>query len=411
MTSLTRNPNEPRAIRTKNEPIEKIQADLGRPLPRLSFRLSITIIVTVALFSWGMAATGFSGSTLVEGVPNIVDFVTRLFPMEFEYEQGSVRAYTFPGFESRIPETVEARLREAEPAEPEALEALADDQFVTTLYRTPDRRFHETYPDVDANVVVEEVPFILQEGQFLYLDRPSSDPYILQEGQRFVDRYAIGEDQQLISKLYIINRGEIFLGWPVLIQLIVETVQIALIGTAGAVLLSIPFGLLAARNVSPHPIVYQVTRVIMNAGRAIPELIYALIFVAAVGLGPFPGVLALIVGSIGGMGKLYAESIEAIDPQQVAAVRATGAGPLQIFNYSVIPQAFPLIASYSLILFESNVRAASILGIVGAGGVGFVINKYIGLFQYQKLMGSVFALLIVVTIIDRLSDYFRKRII
>lgn len=412
MASITRDttPKTKTDAKGPEEPA-KIRADLERPLPRLTIRLMLTIIVTVALFSWGMAATDFSAQTLVEGTPNIVDFLSRLFPMEFEYEAGTERAYSLPSLQGRVPDVVEGpdRLREAEPADEEALAAMTEEQTIEVLYRTSDRHFHYSTQGLEGEI--EEVQFILNPGQFLYIDERSSDPYILNEGQRFVNRYAIDQDQQLIAKRYIINRGEIFLAWPILVGLIVETVQIALIGTAGAVLLSIPFGLLAARNVSPHPVVYQVTRVFMNAGRAIPELIFALIFVAAVGLGPFPGVLALIVGSIGGMAKLYAESIEAIDPQQVAAVRATGAGPLQVFNYSVIPQAFPLIASYSLILFESNVRAASILGIVGAGGVGFVINKYIGLFQYQKLMGSVFALLIVVTLIDRLSDYIRKRII
>jgi phosphonate transport system permease protein len=228
---------------------------------------------------------------------------------------------------------------------------------------------------------------------------------------RFESRFTIGNDQYLISGRYLVNNGEILLGWPVVIPAIVETLQIALIGTVGAILVSLPFALLAARNVSPHPTVYQVTRVLLNANRAIPELIFALIFVVAVGLGPFAGVLALVIGSIGALGKLYAESIEAIDPQQVLAVRATGAPRLHIFNYAVIPQAFPNMASYSLLLFESNVRAATILGIVGAGGVGFIIQKYLALFQYQEMIGATLIIIIVVTFIDRISDYVRKRII
>ena len=121
---------------------------------------------------------------------------------------------------------------------------------------------------------------------------------------------------------------------------IIETVQMAIIGTAGAIVLAMPFGLLAARNTSPHPWIYQGTRMLLNANRALPEIVYALIFVAAVGLGPFGGVLALAIGSVGSMGKLYAESIESIDPQQVLAVRATGSNGLLTFIYAVIPQAF-----------------------------------------------------------------------
>lgn len=292
MATITRDTRPNRKSKGMQDPA-KIREDLLRPLPRMTIRILLTIIITVAVFSWGMAATDFSAGTLVEGVPNIVDFVSRLFPMEFEYEAGTERVYSLPSLQSRVPDVVEGteRLREADPADEEALAAMTEEQTIGILYRTENRRFHYSAEGLEGEV--EEVPFILEPGQFLFIDERASDPYILNEGQKFVDRYAIGVDQQLIAKRYIINEGEIFLGWPILVGLIIETVQIALIGTAGAVLLSIPFGLLAARNVSPHPIVYQVTRVFMNAGRAIPELIFALIFVAAVGLGPFPGVLAM----------------------------------------------------------------------------------------------------------------------
>ena len=185
----------------------------------------------------------------------------------------------------------------------------------------------------------------------------------------------------------------------------------ALIGSVIGIILAAPFGLLAARNTSPHPWVYQGTRMFLNANRSLPEIVYALIFVAAVGLGPFGGVLALAIGSIGSIGKLYAEAIEQIDPQQVLAVRATGANPLLTFFYAVIPQALPVIASYSLLLFEGNIRHASILGIVGAGGIGFIISKYMALFQYTRLMGAVILMIVTVTVIDRISDYLRKKII
>jgi phosphonate transport system permease protein len=149
---------------------------------------------------------------------------------------------------------------------------------------------------------------------------------------------------------------------------------------------------------------------IMNMIRAVPEIIFALIFVSAVGLGPFGGVLALGVGAVGSLGKLYAESIEAIDPQQVLALRATGAKRLQVFRYSVVPQALPMMASYSLYIFEHNVRSATILGLVGAGGVGFVISKYIALFQFHRLMGALILIVFMVTLVDRISDRLRKKI-
>lgn len=208
-----------------------------------------------------------------------------------------------------------------------------------------------------------------------------------------------------------IGSTDLMLPMPEIVGAIVETIQMALVGTTVAIFISLPFGLLAARNTSPHRYVYMVTRLVLNANRAIPEIIFALIFVAAVGLGPFSGVAALSVGAVGFMGKLYAEAIEAIDAPQLQAVAATGANRLQVFVYGVAPQALPMVASYSLLLFESNVRHATILGIVGAGGVGFVLNKYMALFQYHYLMGALLLIIPTVTIIDRLSDALRRRLI
>jgi phosphonate transport system permease protein len=198
---------------------------------------------------------------------------------------------------------------------------------------------------------------------------------------------------------------------PRVVPYLIETLQMAIIGTLLGVVMSLPFGLLAARNIAPHPLVYQATRMILNINRAVPDIIFALIFVAAVGLGPFGGVLALAVGSIGSLAKLYAESIEAIDPQQTLAVRATGASGMQSFMYGVLPQALPLIMSYSILSFESNVRSATILGLVGAGGVGFILSKYISLFQYRELMGALIFIIIMVTLIDWLSGWLRKKLI
>ncbi len=198
---------------------------------------------------------------------------------------------------------------------------------------------------------------------------------------------------------------------PLAFQYVAVTIQMAIIGTLLGALISVPFGLLAARNTSPHPVIYQITRLLLNTIRAVPSLIIGLIFVSAVGLGPFSGVLALALSGIGSKGKLYAEAIENIDPQQVLAVRATGAGRLQAFMHGVIPQALPLILSYSLLSFETNVRDATILGYVGAGGVGILIYQYIQLFQFDKLLGVVIIIVVTVTVIDRLSDFLRRKFI
>ncbi|MDX1992831.1 MAG: phosphonate ABC transporter, permease protein PhnE [bacterium] len=213
------------------------------------------------------------------------------------------------------------------------------------------------------------------------------------------------------SRTFTIFDAQIEVGWPLIIPAILETIQMSIIGTLGAVILSIPLSLLAAKNVSPHPIVYQGVRLFLNFLRSIPELVWAILFVAGVGLGAFTGAMALMFGSLGSLSRVYAEAIEQIDPAPVQALRATGAGAVQTFVYSVFPQALPLFISYSIIYFESNVRHATILGIVGAGGVGELLYKYTGLMNYNMVFGATLALVVAVTIIDRLSSYVRSRLI
>ncbi|HVU13236.1 MAG TPA: phosphonate ABC transporter, permease protein PhnE [Phototrophicaceae bacterium] len=206
--------------------------------------------------------------------------------------------------------------------------------------------------------------------------------------------------------------GQAFkIGWPIVVSAVVVTVQMAVIGTLGAVLMSLPISLLAARNTAPHPLIYQSVRFILNFLRSIPELVVALLFVAAVGLGPFPGVLALAFGSVGSLSRVYSEAIEQIDPQQVMALRAAGAGGVQTFIYAVIPQALPLLISYSLVYFEHNVRTATILGYVGAGGIGYLLFEYMGFSAYPKVFGTVIVLVVAVTMVDRFSSSLRKRFI
>lgn len=201
------------------------------------------------------------------------------------------------------------------------------------------------------------------------------------------------------------------IGWLPIVSSIFETIQMALVGTLGAVMIALFLSILAAKNTAPHPVIYTVTRLFLNFMRSIPELVWALLFVAAVGLGPFTGVLALVFGSIGSLTRIFAEAIEQIDPAQVNAVRATGANPMHTFVYAIIPQALPLFITYSIVYFEANVRHATILGYVGAGGVGFLLFKYTGTSDYAKVLGTAIALVVAVTIIDRFSSWLRSRFI
>jgi phosphonate transport system permease protein len=192
---------------------------------------------------------------------------------------------------------------------------------------------------------------------------------------------------------------------------VVETVQIALWGTLLAVLLALPLCFLAARNLSPSLPVFHFTRQVLNALRGINEIIFALIFVAAVGLGPFAGVLALSIHGAGMLGKFFAEAIEEIDAGPVEALRATGARPTQVIVFGVLPQVIPSWIASTLYRFEVNLRAATILGMIGAGGIGFELVSSMKLFQYQDTATCVLVILAMVMTADYLSTRLRTRIL
>jgi phosphonate transport system permease protein len=198
-----------------------------------------------------------------------------------------------------------------------------------------------------------------------------------------------------------------FAEWKSYVAEMVVTIEIALWGTLFAVLFAIPFGLLCAANIVPWW-VYQPCRRLMDLCRAINELVFAMLFVTAVGLGPFAGVLALFVHTTGILAKLFAEAVEAIDPQPVEGIRATGANALEEIVYGVIPQVLPLWISYSLYRFESNVRSASVVGLVGAGGIGLVIWEIVRSFQFAQTCAVMIIILAAVTLLDIISNQLRR---
>jgi phosphonate transport system permease protein len=201
-----------------------------------------------------------------------------------------------------------------------------------------------------------------------------------------------------------------FKEWKTYLSEMLVTLQIAVWGTALAIVVAVPFGLLSASNIAP-PWVYQPARRLMDAARAINEMVFAMLFIVAVGLGPFAGVLALFVHTTGVLAKLFAEAVEAIDPQPVEGIRATGANPLEEIVYGVIPQVLPLWISFALYRFESNVRSASVVGMVGAGGIGVVLWEIIRGFQYAETCAVMIIVVITVSIIDLVSARVRKSLI
>jgi len=201
-----------------------------------------------------------------------------------------------------------------------------------------------------------------------------------------------------------------FLDWRHYLQELVITLQIALWGTVLAIVCSVPLALLAASNLTPWW-VHQPVRRLLDACRAINEMVFALLFVVAVGLGPFAGVLALWIHTTGTLAKLFSETVEAIDPQPVEGLRATGAHPLAEILYGVIPQVMPLWTSYALYRFEANVRSASVVGMVGAGGIGMVLWDVIRGFQYAQTAAVLLMLVISVSLIDFASARLRRTLI
>lgn len=190
---------------------------------------------------------------------------------------------------------------------------------------------------------------------------------------------------------------------------LLDTVAMSVAGTFIAIVLSFPLGLAAARNTTPHPVVYHVARTILNGLRAVPELIMGIVFVAAVGFGALPGVLALGLHSVGMVGKFYAEAIEHVSPAPVEAARAVGARPAQVIAHGFLPQVLPQLASVSIYRWEYNFRASTVLGLVGAGGIGFQLMAALRVLEYRQVCAIMLVILGTVTIVDGLSGWMRSR--
>lgn len=198
--------------------------------------------------------------------------------------------------------------------------------------------------------------------------------------------------------------------WRLYLREMLVTLEIAVWGTALAIACAVPVGLLSASNIAPWW-VYQPIRRMLDAFRAINEMVFAMLFVVAVGLGPFAGVLALWIHTTGTLAKLFSEAVEAIDPQPVEGIRATGAHKLEEIAFGVIPQVMPLWISYSLYRFEANVRSASVVGMVGAGGVGVLLWEYIRGFYYAETAAVLLIIIATVSLVDLSSAQIRKRFI
>jgi phosphonate transport system permease protein len=201
-----------------------------------------------------------------------------------------------------------------------------------------------------------------------------------------------------------------FADYKLYISAMWQTVQMALWGTAFAVLIAMPLGLAGARNLSPIW-VQQPVRRLLDILRAVPDLVVGAIFVVAIGLGPFAGVMALAVNTGGVLGKLFSEAVEAIDRAPVEGVRATGARPILEIIWGVLPQVAPLWTSYALYRFEANARSATVLSLIGAGGIGQPLFDSINSFAFEQTSAIVIIIVIAVSLIDLLSQLIRGRLL
>lgn len=190
----------------------------------------------------------------------------------------------------------------------------------------------------------------------------------------------------------------------------VETLQMAIVGSTLGVMIALPLSFLAARNIMPNKYVYHSIRTIFDACRGINEIVWGLIFVSMVGLGPFPGVLALSAHVTGALGRYFSEAIETVDPRIIKAIASTGANKIQIIIRGIIPQVKPLFVNYSLYYLENNFRAATVLGLVGAGGIGMELLTSMRLFRNREVLTILIIMVFMVSMIDRFSAYLRKKI-
>ena len=198
--------------------------------------------------------------------------------------------------------------------------------------------------------------------------------------------------------------------WQSWIKPLWDTLAMSIAGTALAVVLSLPLALMAAPNTTPHPVIYRLVRTLMAAMRSVPEIIFGIIFVAAVGFGALPGVLALALHSTGMVAKFYAETIEHVDPKPIEAARASGASLGQFITHAVLPQVLPQLADITIYRWEYHFRASAVLGIVGAGGIGFELMAALRLIKYDEVSAILLTILACVVLVDSTGAALRRKL-
>lgn len=224
------------------------------------------------------------------------------------------------------------------------------------------------------------------------------------DAQRFID--GAPAMKQLGSEMIPPN----FDRWQHWITPLRDTLAMSIAGTALTLVLSLPLALLAAPNTTPYPVLGAFIRVVLAAFRSVPEIILGILFVAAVGFGALPGVLALALHSTGMVGKFYAEAIEHVDPKPMEAAVAAGASRFQTIVFSVLPQVLPQLADITIYRWEYHFRASAVLGIVGAGGIGFELMAALRLIKYDEVSAILLSILACVIVVDTIGTALRRHL-
>jgi phosphonate transport system permease protein len=226
----------------------------------------------------------------------------------------------------------------------------------------------------------------------------------------FFDAQRLIEGVPALAQLFREMVPPDFSRWQHWLKPLLDTLAMSVAGTVLAVVLSLPLALLAASNTSPHAVVYQSCRLVLSFLRSVPEIIMGIIFVAAVGFGALPGVLALALHSVGMVGKFYAEAIEHVDPRPIEAARAAGASSFQVVTHAVLPQVLPQLADITIYRWEYHFRASAVLGIVGAGGIGFELIAALRIIEYAQVSAILLTILACVVVVDGLGAWLRRKL-
>jgi phosphonate transport system permease protein len=383
------------------------QRQPGKPVSPLgSLRIALLVLILAAAYVYGFRVTKVNPYDLVTGLPNMRHIVLSLLQPDL-----FVRATEMQKSDTPFLVRAESGAPEPPPATPPAKPGPSV----------------EIYPSVAKPGDVIEV-----KGRDFKPDTPGAI-YLIWVGDTRLGKIATDAQGSFAAKVVLpgdVTQGDYWiearvfreLNWYVpsetlilSLRLMLETIFLALIGTTFSVIFSIPLSFLGARNLmmgTPFGrATYYLSRTFFNLLRSIEVLIIVVIMAVVVGIGPFAGVLALAVHGIGALGKLYSESIESIDPGPIEAITATGASRLQVIAYAVVPQIVPQFIAFTLYRWDINVRMATVIGLVGGGGIGFILIQYINLLQWNQAGTAIWLIAIVVMAMDYASAVIREKIV